>query len=148
MAIVASDLDPADLPDELIDELLAGARTPEEIVGPDGLLQRLTKRLVERAMAAELSEHLGYEHGQAPPGGVGNARNGMTAKTIHTGHGSVRIEQHATAKARSSRRSSRNTSDGSRASTTRSSRCTRAGCRCGTSKRTWPSCTALRSATT
>jgi putative transposase len=93
MAIVASDLDPAELSDELIDELLAGARTPEEITGPDGLLQRLTKRLVERALAAELSEHLGYEHGQAPPGGVGNARNGMTPKTLHTGHGSVRIDQ-------------------------------------------------------
>jgi putative transposase len=93
MAIVASDIDSPDLSDELIDELLAGARTPEEITGPDGLLQRLTKRLVERAMAAELTDHLGYEHGQAPPGGTGNARNGITAKTIHTGHGSVRIEQ-------------------------------------------------------
>jgi putative transposase len=92
-AIVPSDLGCPDLPDELIDELLAGARTPEEITGPDGLLQRLTKRLVERAMAAELTEHLGYEHGQAPPGGIGNARNGMTPKTIHTGYGSVRIEQ-------------------------------------------------------
>jgi hypothetical protein len=57
------------------------------------LLQRLTKRLLERAMAAELTEHLGYEHGQAPPGGAGNARNGFTDKTVHTGHGSVRIEQ-------------------------------------------------------
>jgi hypothetical protein len=93
MAIVASDADRDDLPDELIDELLAGARTPEQITGPDGLLQRLTKRLVERAMAAELTEHLGYEHGEAPPGGAGNARNGMTPKTIHTGHGSVRVEQ-------------------------------------------------------
>lgn len=93
IAVVASDLDSPDLPDELIDELLAGARTPEEITGPEGLLQRLTKRLVERAMAAELREHLGYEHGQAPPGGVGNARNGTTPKTIHTGHGSVRIAQ-------------------------------------------------------
>ena len=62
--------EPPELPDELIDELLAGARTPEEITGPDGLLQRLTKRLVERAMAAELSEHLGYERGEAPPGGA------------------------------------------------------------------------------
>ncbi len=44
-----------------IDELLAGACTPEQITGPDGLLQRLTKRLVERALQAELSEHLGYE---------------------------------------------------------------------------------------
>jgi putative transposase len=93
MPVVASELDSADLSDELVDELLAGARTPEEITGPDGLLSRLTKRLVERAMAAELTDHLGYAHGQAPPGGVGNARNGTTAKTIHTGHGSVRIEQ-------------------------------------------------------
>jgi putative transposase len=86
-------LEPPELPDELIDELLAGARTPEEITGPDGLLNRLTKRLVERAMDAELSEHLGYERGEAPPGGVGNARNGTTPKTVHTGHGSVRIAQ-------------------------------------------------------
>jgi putative transposase len=93
MPVAFSELDCPDLPDELIDELLAGARTPEEITGPDGLLQRLTKRLVERAMAAELTDHLGYEHGQAPSGGAGNARNGTTPKTIHTGHGSVRIDQ-------------------------------------------------------
>ena len=85
--------EPPELSDELIDELLAGAKTPEEITGPDGLLARLTKRLVERAMDAELTEHLGYELGQAPPGGVGNARNGITEKTVHTEHGSVRIEQ-------------------------------------------------------
>ncbi len=86
-------LEPPELPDELIDELLAGARTPEELAGPDGLLQRLTKRLVERAMDAELTEHLGYERGEAPPGGAGNARNGFSEKTVHTEHGSVRIEQ-------------------------------------------------------
>jgi putative transposase len=80
------------LGDELIDELLAGARTEEEIVGPGGVLAQLTRRLVERAMDAELTEHLGYERGQAPPGGVGNARNGTTPKTLHTDHGSVRIE--------------------------------------------------------
>ena len=56
-------LEPPELADELIDELLAGARTPEQITGPEGLLSRLTKRLVERAMDAELSEHLGYERG-------------------------------------------------------------------------------------
>jgi hypothetical protein len=93
IAVVACDLDSADLSDELVDQLLAGASTPEEISGPDGLLARLTKRLVERAMDAELSGHLGYEPGQAPPGGVGNARNGRTPKTIHTEHGSVRIAQ-------------------------------------------------------
>ena len=47
------------LSDEVIDELLAGARTEEEVVGPGGVLAQLTKRLVERAMSAELSEHLG-----------------------------------------------------------------------------------------
>jgi putative transposase len=53
----------------------------------------LTKRLVERAMDAELTDHLGYERGEAPPGGTGNARNGFTEKTVDSGHGSVRIEQ-------------------------------------------------------
>jgi transposase-like protein len=62
------------LGDELIDELLAGARTEEEIVGPGGLLADLTRRLVERAMLAELTEHLGYEPHQEPPGGAGNTR--------------------------------------------------------------------------
>ena len=82
---------PAGLPDELVDELLAGARTAQDITGPDGLLARLTKRLVERAMDAELTEHLGYERGGAPPGGAGNSRNGSSPKTLHTEHGSVRI---------------------------------------------------------
>jgi hypothetical protein len=80
------------LSDELIDELLAGARGEEEIVGPGGLLGDLTRRLVERAMDAELTGHLGYEHGQPPPGGAGNTRNGTTPKTLATEHGSVRIE--------------------------------------------------------
>ncbi|MGH3000262.1 MAG: IS256 family transposase [Gaiellaceae bacterium] len=80
------------LSDEVIDELLAGARTEEEIVGPGGVLAELTKRLVERAMSAELTEHLGYEPHQEPPGGVGNTRNGSTAKTLATEHGPVEIE--------------------------------------------------------
>ena len=44
------------LPDELVDELLAGADSEEEIVGPGGLLSQLTKRLVERAMEVELGD--------------------------------------------------------------------------------------------
>ncbi len=80
------------LADEVIDELLAGARTEEEIVGPGGVLAQLTKRLVERAMSAELTEHLGYEPHQEPPGGTGNTRNGSTPKTLATEHGPVRVE--------------------------------------------------------
>ena len=49
------------LSDEVVDELLAGASTEEEIVGPRGVLAQLTNRLVERAMSAELTEHLGCE---------------------------------------------------------------------------------------
>src|SRR5437762_4551981 len=80
------------LADEVIDELLAGARSEEEIVGPGGVLAQLTKRLVERALSAELTEHLGYEPHQEPPGGTDNTRNGSTPKTLATEHGSVRID--------------------------------------------------------
>ena len=45
----------------MIDQLLAGACTEEEIVGPGGLLAKLTKRLIERAMEVELTEHVAYE---------------------------------------------------------------------------------------
>src|SRR5947209_19773973 len=45
------------IPDEVIDQLLAGARTEEELAGPGGLLAHLTKRLVERAMEVELTDH-------------------------------------------------------------------------------------------
>jgi putative transposase len=79
------------LTDGLIDELLAGRRGEADILGPGGLLGDLTRRLVERALECELSGHLGYEHGQAPPGGVGNARNGAPPKTLLTDHGPVRI---------------------------------------------------------
>ena len=80
------------LSDQVIDELLAGAHTEEEIVGPGGLLADLTRRLVERAMSAELTEHLGYERHQEPPGGAGNTRNGSMPKTVATEHGPVRIK--------------------------------------------------------
>jgi putative transposase len=80
------------LSDEVIDGLLAGAGSEEEIVGPGGLLARLTKRLVERALEVELTEHLGYEPHAEPPGGTGNTRNGSTPKTLITEHGRVPIE--------------------------------------------------------
>jgi transposase-like protein len=76
----------------LIDELLGGARTEEEIAGPGGLLSQLTKRLVERAMEVELTDHLGYEPHQEPAGGAGNTRNGSTPKTLITEHGAVEIK--------------------------------------------------------
>jgi len=80
------------LPDGLIDELLAGARTEDEIAGPGGLLAQLTKRLLERALEVELTDHLGFEPHQEPSGGAGNTRNGSTPKTLITEHGSVPID--------------------------------------------------------
>ena len=85
------DEEPLEVSDELLDALLSGARTAEEIAGPDGLLGQLTRRLLNRALEAELTEHLGYEAGEAPPGGAGNARNGKPGKTILTDQGPLRI---------------------------------------------------------
>jgi hypothetical protein len=49
--------------DTLMDELLAECKAPKEILSKEGLLGQLTKRLVERSLEAEMSEHLGYEKG-------------------------------------------------------------------------------------
>lgn len=74
-----------------LDELLTG-KTTEEIVGPNGLLKQLTKALVERAMNAELSQHLGYEKHAAEGRGSGNNRNGTSRKKVQGEFGSVEIE--------------------------------------------------------
>jgi putative transposase len=75
----------------MMDELIAGKRGERELLGRDGLLGELTRRMVERALGEELSEHLGYPAGQSPPGGAGNSRNGGTPKTLLTDHGRVPI---------------------------------------------------------
>src|SRR5690348_838837 len=80
------------IPDEVIDQLLAGASSEEEIAGPGGLLAQLTKRLVERAMEVELTDHLGYEPHAEPLGGAGNTRNGTSPKTLITEHGKVGLD--------------------------------------------------------
>ena len=78
--------------DEVIDELLAGASTEEEIAGPGVLLAELTKRLVEPAMEVEVTDHVGYEPHCEPPGGAANQRNGTSPKTLVTEHGKVGID--------------------------------------------------------
>ena len=81
------------LPDAVVDELLAGARSEEEIVGPGGVLAQLTRRLVERALEVELTDHVGYESHAEPPGGTGNTRNGKgRPKTLITDSGPVQIQ--------------------------------------------------------
>src|SRR6266704_3541735 len=83
---------PKEIPDELIDQLLAGHEGAGAIAGPDGLLMQLTQRVVERAVSAELSDHLGYGLGEQPAEGEPNRRNGWTSKTLITDHGPVPVE--------------------------------------------------------
>jgi len=85
-------MSPQEIPDELIDQLLAGREGPEAITGPDGLLKQLTKRVVERAASAELTEHLGCELAGEPPEGQPNRRNGSSSKTLITDPGPVEVE--------------------------------------------------------
>jgi putative transposase len=73
-----------------LDELLVGKSTAE-IVGPDGLLKQLTKSLLERAMNAELTHHLGYGKHEPEGRGSGNSRNGQSRKTVQGDFGSVEI---------------------------------------------------------
>jgi putative transposase len=77
---------------ELLDELLAEYANPEDLTGPEGLLKRLTGALVERALQAEMTDHLGYEQGAAEGQGSGNSRNGAGKKTLRTDQGEVTVE--------------------------------------------------------
>src|SRR6266576_7024508 len=77
---------------ELIDSLLKNYKKPEDLIGENGLLKQLTKQLLERAMAAELTEHVGYEKHDAEGDHSGNSRNGRSAKTIKGTFGSLPLE--------------------------------------------------------
>jgi putative transposase len=78
------------LPRDALEQALEGL-DPREITGPGGLLTQLAGRVLDSALGAELSDHLGYPPGQAPPGGAGNVRNGSTAKTVATELGPVAV---------------------------------------------------------
>ena len=77
---------------EHLDELLAGYEKPEDLLGEDGLFKQLKKALLERALGAELTHHLGYEKGDPVGRGTGNNRNGSYAKTVLTEDGVVEID--------------------------------------------------------
>ena len=80
------------IPDELIDRLLGEYAGPEQLTGPDGLINQLRKRLIERAAGAELERHLGYQQGADAPEGQPNRRNGSSSKTLRTVDGPVTVE--------------------------------------------------------
>src|SRR6266853_7052499 len=77
---------------KLIDKLLAGHKTPEDIIGENGLLKQLTKALLERAMQAEMTEHLGYEKHDPAGHNSGNSRNGASRKKLKGDFGEIELE--------------------------------------------------------
>ena len=77
------------LPAAALDEAVKGLR-PEDLSGPGGLLSQLAGRVIQAALEAEMTAHLGHEHGDTPTGS--NVRNGGIQKTVQTDVGPVRIE--------------------------------------------------------
>lgn len=76
-----SGIDPA-----VLDQLVGETRTMEAL---DGVFRQLKKALIERALDAELTEHLGYGRGEAKPDTQANHRNGATPKTVRTEEGEI-----------------------------------------------------------
>jgi putative transposase len=77
---------------KLIDELLAGRSTVAEIAGENGLVKQLTKAILERTLAAELTTHLGYEKHDVVGHHSGNSRNGASQKRLKGDFGTLEIE--------------------------------------------------------
>jgi putative transposase len=75
--------------DEMIDGWLAEGRKPEDV---NGLLKQFTKAVLERALRAEMTEHLGYAKHEAAGQGSGNSRNGVTRKTLKGEFGEIELE--------------------------------------------------------
>ncbi len=75
------------IPKEVLDELLKDYKGPDDITGPDGLLKHLTKALVERAMDAEMTTHLGYEKHDQAEKDTRNRRNGKTSRHLRSDQG-------------------------------------------------------------
>ena len=77
---------------EVLDELIKDYKKPEDLIGETGLLKQLTKALLERAMGAELTQHLGYEKHDPAGYHSGNSRNGTSAKTVKGEFGEITVE--------------------------------------------------------
>ena len=83
---------PALIDEQLADELLGKAQAEGvELLGPDGLLSQVTRAVLERALAEEMTAHLGYEKHDPAGRGSGNSRNGTTGKTLLTDVGAVEL---------------------------------------------------------
>jgi putative transposase len=76
---------------ELIDALLGDYKKPEDIIGENGLLKHLTKAVLERALQAEMTEHLGHGANECVVNDTGNTRNGNSSKTLQGDFGALPI---------------------------------------------------------
>ncbi|WP_458793918.1 transposase, partial [Nocardia nova] len=73
----------------MVKQAMASEAGPQ--AGIEGLLNELTKKVLERALDAEMTEHLGYAAGDPEGRGTGNSRNGKNSKTVQTQTGPVTI---------------------------------------------------------
>ncbi|WP_286241209.1 IS256 family transposase [Neptuniibacter halophilus] len=78
--------------DELIAQLLEGCSSPDDILGEDGLLKQLTKKVAERVLDVEMNEHLGYAKNEPSGKNSGNSRNGKSRKSVRSIHGDIELE--------------------------------------------------------
>lgn len=78
--------------DTLIDQLLEGCSSPDDILGESGLLKQLTKKVAERALEAEMDNHLGYAKHEPSGKNSGNSRNGKSRKSVRTVHGDLELQ--------------------------------------------------------
>lgn len=78
--------------DEMLNELLKDYQKPEDLLGQDGLLKQLQKRLLEKALGAELTVHLGYGKHESAGKNSGNSRNGSSPKTMKGEFGNLPLD--------------------------------------------------------
>jgi transposase-like protein len=81
-----------DIIDQMLDNIDFRGLTQDEVVGQEGLIKQLTGRILQRALEAEMTEHLGYEKKSNAGDNSGNSRNGHTEKTVLLENQSTAIE--------------------------------------------------------
>ncbi len=122
---------------ELIDNLLKDYKKPEDIIGENGLLKQLTKQLLERAMAAELTDHVGYEKHDTAGHKSGNSATASRRRRSRAALAQCHSRYRGIATAPLSHRSLRSISRASLASMRTSFRCTRAAYQRARSSSIW-----------
>lgn len=79
-------------PKDLIDQMMSNYKKPEDLLGENGILKQLTKALVERALEAEIEDHLGHGRNEPVTNESGNVRNGRSQKTLKGEFGEIPVD--------------------------------------------------------